>query len=241
MRIAITLKKSGPGFAAVMKQQPFALANAINRTLEEAQAAQRGVVHTGFTVRNPGFIDRLIKIKTTDRARKDRLIGRLRIEGPQGDPDRGVVLSRHEEESTHTRPGGPLNAFFIPADVLRPSRTSVVPRNLYPKNLRLMDRMAPSGMLYAKRHTTKRGIVQIKGKQRTFVLVERGTGSGGDGRAFGIYQREGPHDIQLLWLYARKLHLRPRLRFGETFVRTVNERLLINYRGMLASALRTAR
>lgn len=221
------------------RQLPFATANALNRTTEETQTRLQQAIHMRMAVRSAAsaqFLERLVKVLRGDFATKAKLSTRISVTGPEGDEGRADVLTRHIEGGVHTVAGGPLSSFFIPADALRPTRMSIVERSMYPKNLRLMDRKDIVGTLHAKHHVTATGAVQIKGKQRTFVLLEKGTG-----RPLGVYQREGPHDIQILWFYTRRVVDPARWDFYGIAQRTFLERFPINMEGMYRAALATAR
>lgn len=221
------------------KQLAFGTSLALNRTAEEVQDAQRQRVFARFAVRTASsatFLSNMIKIARDDRATKYDLRARVRIEGPGHEPQKALLLTRHIDGGAHTMPGGPLSSFFIPADALRPSRLAIVPRQLYPKNLRLMDRKDIVGTMHAKRHVTKSGAVQLKGKLRTFVLTEKGSG-----RPLGVFQREGPHDIQMLWLYSKRITIRPQFDFFGIAERTFVDRWPANFLGMMRYAIATAR
>lgn len=211
-----------------------AAVDSMNRTTLEVQDRLKLEIHAKLATRTSNsaqFLERMVKFNRGDMARANNLTTRIAIEGPEGDPSKAELLTRHIDGGTHSRPGGPLSSFYIPSDAARPSRMSVVPRNLYPTNLRLADRLAPSGMLYAKRHMTRTGKVQLKGKQRTFILSDAA------GRPYGIYQREGPHDIQLLWFYTARVTDRARYDFFGIARRTFVERFPIVMNGILPKVL----
>ncbi|MDB4913736.1 MAG: hypothetical protein JWM95_1380 [Gemmatimonadetes bacterium] len=108
--IHFTVKRSGPTLKGVMKQIPFAVANTINRTLEEGQQAMRDKLPSEFKLRRPVFISRLVKIENADRARKDRLIGRMGIQGKGAD-----LLTKFEKFSVK-RPIGGGKSIAVPVD-----------------------------------------------------------------------------------------------------------------------------
>lgn len=271
MKITWQVHTTGVGFAGFAKQNAFAVANAINRTLDEGQIAQRAGIHARFTLRGRAvsFIDRMVKRRREDFAQRDRVIGRLRIEGPEGDYGRGAILARHESGGVRTTGQGGASVdprqrlaayFYLPQRALRSSFASSVARRYYPANLRLMDRRDIDGTLPAQVHTTKRGKYQLKGKDRTFVIF---SASGSGAVPFGIFQRKGGRsgratarhgkyedgrrfgqrdpNLTKLWGFKRQVALKPRLQFVDTQRRTVTDRFAINYRGMLSAAIRTAR
>lgn len=267
MQIRIHVDRKGLNLPGLAKQSAFATALAMNRTMEEAQTAQRQGLHQAFTFRGTHqFFGRMVKIRREDRAQRDRLRARLRIEGPEGEEGKGKLLARHES-------GGPRNTgaggystdisyrlkgmFYLPTPMLRPSFLSPVPRNMYPASLRLTDRRDVDGStLSAKIHRTWRGKQQLKGKRRTFVLFSN------TGEPWGIFQRigatstryarnrrgvlvrrDGGRDpnIKKLWRFRRSITLKPRLRFGSRVLRVIQERYPVNYRGFLSHAVRTSR
>jgi hypothetical protein len=271
VRIQVTVHKSGFGTPGIAKQVAFATALAMNRTLDEGQVQERLGIAQRFTVRRPQFINRLVKRRRDDFARPDRLIARLRIEGPEGAEQRGMILGRHEIGGEHTgRATGVTDVvsqiagyFFLPADVTRPSKQTSVQRALYPANLRLVARKDIVGTLQAKVHRTKSGRIQLKGKLRTFVLMERGTS-----RPLGIYQRDGgkgapqerhyyrapgtgrfvsigarrkENDVQIVWTFNKRIHLSPRLQFFATQQANFDQRYAANFRGFMSFAVRTSR
>lgn len=65
--------------SGVRSQVPFAAALAINNTLNDAQAAIRKTLPEHFTLRRKEFIERTIYIGAVDRAKKDNLVGVVRV------------------------------------------------------------------------------------------------------------------------------------------------------------------
>lgn len=222
------------------RQLPFAAANALNRSAQEVQTRLRQELYLKFTIRDPRFMERLVKIRRTDRATKDNLVARVRIEGPGGDENRASVLTRHIDPPAlrHSLP----DPFFIPTDALRYPKSAKVPRRMYPKNLRVMGRRDIVGTLPASTHVTSGGKVQIQGKRRTFVLFNK------SGVALGVYQRgEGRRgktrreDIERIWVYKHSIHTRVNYPFYKLSDRVFRERWAVNIQGFLQSAIRTAR
>ncbi|MDB4906376.1 MAG: hypothetical protein JWO05_1160 [Gemmatimonadetes bacterium] len=246
MRFSITTTRTGPGYANVAKQVAFATARALNVTATQIQEAERGTINTNFTVRKSGFINRLVKIRKDDWATKENLRARVRIEGPQNDEGRSVILTRHEEGGSHSKSGADSSAdshFYIPTDVIRHPFSASIPQRLYPKNLRLQTRRTPDGVLGPNSRKTKRGKVVLEGKLRTFVLNYPNSD-----RPIGIFQRkEGKRgksartDISLIWYYSRTVKLKPRLQFANTSRRIYEARYRANFATMYAQALATAR
>lgn len=218
--------------ALQQRQLPFALASAMNRTAEEFQDAMQQGVRERFTIRVPR-VDRVAKIERGNCATKELL--RVIVDV---DPRFGF-WRKFEQGGTKTELN-PTMPIAIPATTIRPAFADTVPRSLYPKNLRLVERRDISGTLPPKAHVTRRGVLQIKGKQRTFVLDPA---SMFGVQTWGVYQRTGPgkHDIRLLWRYKHRVPIPAKLQWQATAERVVATRWAINFEGMLAYALRTAR
>jgi len=115
----------------------------------------------------------------------------------------------------------------------------VPPLAFYPKNLRLLPRRDVVGVLPAHHRITKRGVDQLQGKDRTFVLDQTMFGV----RVAGVYQRvgPGPHDIRLLWTYKDRIPIPARLQFEATAVATVQATWPREYEAAFLQAVRTAR
>jgi hypothetical protein len=253
MQIQFKLSTPLQGLKRLGKQANYALALTINRTLDEAQVAVRTGIRSRFTIRGraAGFVDRLVKRRREDFANKRNLLGRLRIEGPEGDLARAKILTRHQEggERTTNGIGGTIdpvarigNFFFIPTDHIRFPFSATVPRKFFPAYLGLQPMRSIAGGSTIKSHTTRSGKVQLKGKQRTFVLFSP------NGRPWGIYQRgEGTkgktrgYDIRLIWRFDKRITLKPRLQFYETARSVFQDRAAANFSTQFAMALRTAK
>lgn len=229
-------------------QMPFAIATALNRTGEDGNAALRASIGQHFIVRD----DRLLRyvaptiLPRDQRASKTNLSVVLKTEG------RGRILDPFEIGLAKT--GTLAKPVAIPTATLRPTPRAVVPRRMYPANLGLTPKKTPTGTSYyalgrgsilhhkTPIHHTARGAVQIKGKQRTFVLdprLHRGIAP----EQWGVYQRIGPKrgDIRMLWRYVDQVPRPAILEFEETVRRTVETRWAPNFDGAFAFALRTAR
>lgn len=264
MQIRIELRKTGIGTDGIAKQAAFATALAMNRTLDEAQEAERQGIAERFTLRPRGraFINRLVKRRREDFATATRLTARLRIEGPEGDLDRGQILTRHEDGGTRQPTSGGYSIdpayrikglFFVPTPIIRPSFPSEVPRRLYPANLRLTERRDVVGKLGARTRITRHGSaadalqgrarLQVQGKERTFILNAPNTD-----RPLGIFQRhdgkkgrsEGT-DIVMIWRFSRSVTTKPRLQFFPTTSTVIDRRYGTNFAGFISFAARTAK
>lgn len=250
----LIFKISSPlqGLKRLGKQANYAMALTINKTLDEAQEKMRAGIRQRFTIRGraAGFVDRLVKRRREDFARRDNLIGRLRIEGPEGELERAKILTRHEEGGERTTGIGhtidPVtrvgNFFFIPTEHIRYPFSASVPRRLFPAYLGLQPMRSIAGGSTIKTHHTRTGKLQLKGKSRTFILFSP------NGRPWGIYQRgEGTrgktrgYDIRLIWRFDKRITLKPRLQFYDTGRQSVHAGVPTHFPGFLRQALATAK
>jgi hypothetical protein len=217
----------------VARQVPYAAANALNATAKEIQTAQRQRVEKDFTLRRKTFILNTIKIERGGWAKKNNLRVRLGI-----DPRRNV-LAKFERggEKVSTDRSRPE---IVPMPALRPTRQRSIPTWAFPKNLRLMERRTPSGVLAAKSRISRRGIRVWEGKRRTFVLdpnEHMGVGM------WGVYQRVGRKrkDVRALWLFTRRVKVPRMLGFEETTREVADRRFGPNFQDALSHAIRTAK
>lgn len=218
---------------------PNAAANALNRTAEEVQARLRQEEHLVFTIRSPQsaqLMERLVSFQRGDRATPDKLEAQVQIRGPENNRGAANILTRHIKGGTFTAPSA-NKPFFLPTDSLRPSKTTVIPRRLYPTNLRLVDRRGISGTDYATARVNKNGVIQPRGKLRSFILIKNGRVLGAYQRGGGVAGRTRRDDFDLLWFATPTIHLKPRFRFDEIGERIAAERLPINMEGMLKAQL----
>jgi len=227
------------------RQLPFAIMRGINKTLDDAQAAIRDHLNRAFIFRTGAsrkFAERTILIRKEDRATKDNPSGTIRVDANRGKWD---MLSKFEAGGPRVA-GNPTFPFAIPTSAIRPSFGDSVPRSLYPKNLGLVPRRSIKGAFeyHAKGrsrkagvHTTASGVVQLKGKNRTFVIGAPGS------RDWGVFRRVGPGrgDVRLIWAFRTRITLEPILEFEATARQTVAERWKANFDDALAYALATAR
>src|SRR3954469_3027504 len=107
IRIRVTIDRKGLQLDGLAKQAEYATALAMNRTLEEGQAAQQRGLYSAFTFRRTDqFFTRMVKIRPEDRAKRDRLVARVRIEGPEGSEEKGALLAKHEKGGIRTTGAG---------------------------------------------------------------------------------------------------------------------------------------
>lgn len=236
-------------------QLPYAISLAVNWTALSAQRDIRTNVRQAFILRKPTFILNTIKIEKYDFANK-RTPWTFRVKVDDGRYKGGTtrdLLAKFEDGGTRLR-NDPTFPFAIPSTNARPNVRDLVPRNMFPTALRLVasrgvvgsfkteggKRKKIFGTLPALQKRTKRGILQWRGKRRTFVLDPRehmGVA------VWGVYQRTGPkdQDVQLLWTYKQRLPIPARLRFVKTAEETVRRETTRNFERAYARAVATAR
>ncbi len=209
-------------------QLPFATSLAINKADQAARAAVQAGIRERFTVRRPWVLQGVV----VDASTKTNLRATVRM------ADDRRFLSKFEAGGT-LGASSPERPLAIPSVNLRPAFADVVPRALYPSSLRLVPRRGVTGILPARRHLTPRGMVQLQGKQRTFVLDATMFGV----QTPGVYQRigPGPHDIRLLWIYKQREPIPARLQFNRTVAETIHREWSRAYAAAFAQAVRTAR
>ncbi len=211
-------------------QIPFATSLAINRQATAVRDAIRVHLQEAFTIRRPWVVQGVQVTHVSDK-HDVPIYATVAI-----DPQRAFLA---KFEAGGAKAGSPELPIAIPSAALRPSSTDVPPLALYPKNLRLMPRRDVTGILAATRHITRRGVEQLQGKQRTFVLDQTMFGVS----VAGVYQRigPGPHDIRLLWTYKQRIPIPARLRFSATALETMQQTWPAIYEAAFQQAVRTAR
>jgi hypothetical protein len=219
MKISIVPVKI-PNLSASVTVMRNSMAAAINRTLEEGQAAERASIAKNFVDRRNGLLNRMIKIGPEDRAKPASLVGSLRVVGPRGSEALAAILTRHESPaSAQVAPAG--QPFIIPSKAIRPTFATLVPRRLYPKKL---------GIVGTQGVSTKTFVVMNPNTAEPIGIYQRlGRGGGGTGK-------RGPRKQQndrLLWSFHETVHLKRRLHFLEVVPKTIRDRIAINVRGML--------
>ncbi len=211
-------------------QLPFATSLALNRTAKAAQDALRAHLQQHFTIRRPWVLQGIVIPRFSDKHDQPMRVS------VQLDPARAFLA---KFEAGGLKSGSPELPIAIPSTALRPAFTDVPPLALYPKNLRLLPRRDVTGILAAHTHISRRGVVQVQGKQRTFILDQTMFGVS----VAGVYQRigPGPHDIRLLWTYKDRIRIPARLHFGDVVAATVQSTWPSAYAAAFQQAVRTAR
>jgi len=214
-------------------QIPFAASLALNRTAKDVQQAEQGELAANFILRQPAFILQSVRIPKFSNKNDSPMEVVIEI------GEKGAFLRKFQAPGVK-QALDPAMPIAIPSTNIRPNISDLVPLGLYPKNLRLVPRRGVTGIIGPKRHITSRGVVQLKGKQRTFVLdpaEHRGV------KVWGVYQRygPGPQDVRLLWTLKSRIPIPKRLDFVPVGERVVRERWPIRWAEAFAQAIRSAR
>jgi hypothetical protein len=237
-----------------MRQVPFALSLALNRTAEEGRDAVIQHIHQhGFTIRSStsgAWLDKHAFVPPQMRASKRMLRVQLRVSPP------GLKTGRYSAEPwldqggvrEGTRPIGRGGLFdrAVAIPYRKGAPMTIIPRALYPVNLGLTPRRTIEGGwdFSARKKGSRRQILSnyrkftLRGLERTFVVTDRAKGAG----AGMLFQRTGPgrNDIRPLFTIRRQITVQGRDYFLPTAQRTFRDRLATNTLGFLTYALRTS-
>lgn len=225
--------------AKELRQLPYAAMKALNQTAIDFQQEEQYGLRQRMTIRRPWVLQG-IKIERGDFATKEKLAVTVHIANRTGEgADSRAFLDKFEEGGPESRPNR-FSPFYMPSPNTRPSPAAQIQAGLYPKALRLMPRKDVTGTMAATGHVTRRGILQLQGKRRTFVLDP--TTMFGVAQ-WGVYQRTGPGkgDIRLLWRYKARVTIPRLLHFHDTAVAISNDRWAENFNAAFVQAVRTMR
>lgn len=231
MEIRVDARATLNAFENMFRDQlPFATSLALNRTAKVVQEALRAHLSEAFMIRRSWVLQGITIPKFSDKHDSPMMV---RIEL---DPSRAFLA---KFEAGGVKRGSPVMPIAIPSTALRPNFGYVPPLALYPKNLRLDTRRGITGRLGKHEHITARGVTQLKGKDRTFVLDQTMFGVA----VSGVYQRFGPgkHDVRLLWSYKEHIPIPARLHFVATALATVQDQWPQQYEAAFLQAVRTAK
>lgn len=223
--------------AAMMKQVPFAASRAVNVTANDFRDIMRRSLPLRFTIRKRGFMERQINVTKYSDKREAEIHAVVSTGAREGSGTRRDLLGKFEEGGTK-RSADPTNPVAVPSVNLRTSPQRSIPLAMYPKNLRLVPRKGVVGIIPAKSHVTKRGVVQLKGLRRAFVL-DPSTMFGV--KTWGIYQRVNKSTVRLLWTFKRSVPIPRRLRMLELARTAVPALWSENFAKSFADAMRTAK
>jgi len=216
--------------AGIATQIPFATSVAINNTLNDAQKAIRATLPQHFTLRRPEFIDRTIYIGQQDRARKDRLVGVVRV-----NPQRNFLAKFETDHEKTSRSG---KALAIPIIRAR-DRSLIIKRGDALALKKVMDAIANrEGRLKQRR---KKGqpppgplgdVFLLKTGGRTLVMQRPVSGPDRTGNR---------SHLTVLYVFEHHVPIEPELHFDETALRTALATWGKNAEEAIAYALATAR
>lgn len=206
---------------AFRRQAPFAIATAINSTLELAQGAQRAQNRRAFKVKNPRFVDQSVKIRPF--ATRAKPTGIIQIEPPGGQA-RASILTQHEQGGTKTPQGRSL---WIPEPKGEaPARRITKPTGGVAKG----SGWRPRELNLRPHGTTGR---VWRGDKRTF-LIRTGAGEGivfertGRGRSLRSSVRTRRTSwggrrsgVRALYILTPRGRITPRLRFKEVVMHVI--------------------
>lgn len=254
----------------LQRQVPFAMSVAINRTAEEVLAEGRREIRENFIVRVPRFDLPPVQLPAAWRATVARPIATVDL----GDDDGGSngIGARRRRIFTKFEYGGTKQAddpdfpIAIPTKAIRPNPTALVPRAMYPTNLRLAPRKDADGSALAARrkgkvrtlagHEAKQVVARAdyyaalratRGKARDKIGLQ---GIGGtftmndsQGKPLGVFQRigTGHRAYRMIWAFRQRIAIPRRMDFARRGTAIINERFGVNFDGALALAIRTAR
>lgn len=199
---------------------PFATARAINATLESIQEAGRQDVLQSLEVRPESrlFMMRLVKITAADRARTNRLRGRVGISG-----DRANLITRHER-------GGQKTSFlgrpfvFVPVGDARRSPGGG------PKRGFQLSQFHP----FTQKKSGKKKSKGLTGRNDTYLIVaKRGKSAG---RPL-IFQRRG--DDRLLYVGKPAVPIQDRVNFVPVGRAVARRDFRRNFRAAFITEIRT--
>lgn len=235
--------------AVARRQFPFALANGINRTLDEIRIETLRKLPTQFrfrSTRSRRFFESFVVIDPDQRATKTRLRGAVGIQAPLkgsfGNTRRVGILTKFQTGGTFSYPNGMPVA--IPTDYLRTQYKTEIPRSMYPKSLGLLERKSiEGGSKIAGAQTRQVGPgrwkTSLRGARRTFAFDPRYHKTANPD-VYGVWQRRGrgrDSEPFLLWAYKASIRVPKRLTFLEDAERRARQTLALNIQGQLAYAM----
>ena len=184
------------------KNVAYSTAQALNETAKQAQREEREHVHKVFTVRNPQFIDRLIKIGAFASVAQNRPYVDVYVD--QRPLKSQVLLPTFEEGGVKLPRFGQNIAVPITGGPARPVFSDTIPQEMRIPALRF--RQVKTGRKpadAAHRHTVNSGVVW-KGRLGTYLIPN-----------VGIFQRQGDRSV-LIYTFKKSVRLDSRLAFGKT-------------------------
>jgi len=225
------------------RQLPFATVLALDAVAYQAQKAMQDRLPRIFALRGTEqLFRRAIKVRgATKRTLKAEVYIAGPLSGAVSTASRiSRLIMRHEQGGVATTAqvyrtsGGLLPlGFYLPVAGLR-TRERGIPRKYYPANIGVTSRLDASGAsFYAnsrKGKKIKRGLAK---REFSYFATPR-----------GIYERQNSVDgseLRLLWFFARRIRLQPRLGFFATVETTYRQRYAAEFQRAMAFAIKTAK
>lgn len=207
-------------------QLPFALSVAINNTLNDAQSAIQAKLPDEFTLRRADFIQKTIYIAPGDRARKDNLVGTVRV-----NPDRNF-LAKFEYGGEKQSASG--KSLAIP--IMRASDPSLIIGRGDPLSVKMLMASITASHGKVLRSRVRKGQLRVAvDPNRVFLLkTDKGT---------FIVQRTGPGagDTRILWQFRKQTALPANLDFENTAMQAALKSWDGNVTKAIAYAIATMR
>jgi hypothetical protein len=209
---------------AVLRQTPYAMKEALNKTALTFQEVKRRDYHRTFTLRRASFIERQGVKVLNGFATKER------PEITIGNDRKADFLAKFEAGGTKTPRGEHL---AIPGNAI--DKSKVIPRNMRPRALEIADGVAQGINVSRKRGTVTAGKVRRPGQglRRTYLVPE-----------VGIFQRRGKgagSTSRLLYGFKRAARIDADLRFMERAREVMSKQFGKNFAQEFAKAIRSAR
>jgi len=198
-----------------MKQIPFATSRAINKTALDVQVAMRTHMHSVFTVRRPGYIDKAVKIKPF--ATKNSPTAVIAIDPPG---ERDDILEKFEQGGEKRPVSGQRLA--VPVDARRSKRGIVTAADRI-KAMNFKPHGRSGNVFVGDRNT-----IMIKKPGGRGVILRR-VGRGKNARA------------RVLYVLQPRVRIKALLRFEQTTVRVVSKNFAGNFAAAWQEAIATAR
>lgn len=196
------------------QQLPFALANTLSRTAEEAVAVNKAALPSRFIVRR----NWIAKGYRVDHATKASLRATIRHLDPF------MLL----QETGGDKTPGPAGVVAIPEGA-RPTPQSVTPPNLWPGRIPRHFYVGQGANRYEFQRMSKR------------ARLRKGTGNGTPHGAGHEAIRGRDPSVVLMYVLRQSVRIPPRLNLVNDTKATIADRLAINFDGFLRAAIATAK
>ena len=196
-------------------QLPFALANTLSRTAEEAVTLNKGKLPSRFTIRT-GWVAKGYRVK---HARKNDLTATITHKD----------AFMRDQEFGGTKTPASAKSVAVPEGA-RPTPTATTPKSRWPgailKKQGFVIHAKDKDLLFQRVQHTKKG--KVKRGKRNLALAALPTKG---------------HDpnVKLMYVLKQAVKIKPALGLVEDVKETIKARFAINFDGFLKSAIRTAR